>query len=153
MTRETFFIALLLIGTAAFVRAADKPNAKPSAPAVTTTNTPSVQVIAYYFHGTVRCVECLKIERKAREVIEENFKTELADKRLVFKPVNYEQPENTHFLLDYKLPCPSLVLVRRQDGKDEKWKLLGDTWKRVEDPERFDRYVEDEVDKYLRDAE
>jgi hypothetical protein len=70
--------------------------------------------------------------------------------RLVFRPLNYEQPENTHFLQDYKLPCPSLVLVRQKDGKDEKWKLLGDTWQLVHNPVRFNRYIETEVNKYLR---
>jgi len=108
-----------------------------------------VQVIAYYFHGTVRCVECLKIERKVREVIEEKFKTELASKRLVFRPVNYEQPEHAHFLQDYKLPCPSLVLVRRQAGKEEKWKLLGETWQLVEDATKFNRYITDTVSELL----
>jgi len=47
--------------------------------------------------------------------------TELAAKRLMFKPLNYNLPENAHFLQDYKLPCPLVVLVRCKDGKDEKW--------------------------------
>jgi hypothetical protein len=71
----------------------------------------------------------------------------LAAQRLVFKPVNYDQPENAHFLQDYKLPCPSLVIVRRKDGKDDKWKLLGDTWKLFEDASKFDPYIETEIKK------
>jgi len=115
-----------------------------------TTDSPTQQVIAYYFHGTVRCESCLKIEEQARETIERQFKAELDAKRLVFKPANYERPENTHFLQDYKLPCPSLVLVRQKDGKDEKWTLLGDTWQLVHDPVKFNSYIETEMNKYLR---
>jgi len=151
MKRRIFFTGLLLLVASAFANAAEKSEAKPSTPAATTTNAPSVQVIAYYFHGTVRCETCQKIERQAREVIEQRFKSELTAKRLMFKPLNYDLPENAHFLQGYKLPCPSLVLVRRQAGKDEKWKLLGETWQLVEDTTKFNRYVEDEVDKSLRD--
>jgi len=114
-----------------------------------TTNAKAQQVIAYYFHGTVRCETCLKIEQQAREMIERQFKPELDAQRLVFKPVNYDLPENAHFLQDYKLPCPSLVLVRQKDGKDEKWTLLGDTWQLVGNPVKFNGYIETEVNKFL----
>ena len=115
----------------------------------TTTNAPSQLVITYYFHGTVRCETCLKIEQQAKAVIERQFKPELDAQRLVFLPLNYDQPENAHFQQDYKLPCPSLVLVRQKDGKDEKWTLLGDTWQLVHDPVKFNSYIETEVNKFL----
>ena len=44
----------------------------------------------------------------------------MAEQQLVFEPVNYDKPENAHFLKDYAVPCPSLVVVRRKDGKDER---------------------------------
>jgi hypothetical protein len=123
----------------------------PSVTNGTTTNAPSQQVIAYYFHGTVRCETCLKIEQQAKAVIERQFKPELDAQRLVFMPLNYDLPENAHFLLDYKLPCPSLVLVRQKDGKDDQRTLLGDTWQLVENPVKFNAYIETEVSKFLCD--
>lgn len=150
MKLRSFIANLLLLWVAVSAQAADTTEAKPIVPSAAATNAPSVQVIAYYFHGTVRCETCQKIERQAREVIQDKFKSELAAKRLVFKPVNYDLPDNAHFLQDYKLPCPSLVLVRRKDGKDVKWKLLGETWQVVEDATKFNRYVEGEVDNLLR---
>lgn len=118
-----------------------------------TTNAAASQTIAFYFHGTVRCETCLKIEQQAKSVIEQQFGSELAANRLAFKSVNYDLPENAHFLLDYKLPCPSLVLVRQKGDKDEKWKLLGDTWQLVENPVKFNNYVEIEVRNFLRGQE
>ena len=152
MKQRTFPIGLLLLAATTLATAAEKTDAKPPITTPTATNTVNVQVIAYYFHGTVRCETCQKIERQAREAIEQRFKAELAGKRLVFKPVNYDLPENAHFLQDYKLPCPSLVLVRRQAGKDEKWKLLGETWQLVEDATKFNRYVTDAVSELLPTA-
>ncbi len=145
MKRNILLLGLFLIVAAVSAVAADSPNPKPSAPAAT--NAPSQQVIAYYFHGTVRCETCLKIEQQAKAVIERQFKTELDAQRLVFKPVNYDLPENAHFLLDYKLPCPSLVLVK--NGRDDQRTLLGDTWQLVEDPVKFNAYIETEVNKFL----
>jgi hypothetical protein len=148
MMRRSFFGALLLGAVAGVVGAADTPADK--APALgATAKATNTQVIAYYCHGTVRCETCLKIERQAREAIERRFAVEVAEKRLVFKPVNYDKPENAHFLKDYKLPCPSLVVVRGTNAKDEKWKLLGETWGHVENPVKFDEYIEGEVEKLL----
>jgi hypothetical protein len=118
-----------------------------------TTNSEAQQVIAYYFHGTVRCETCLMIEQLAKAVIEQQFSAELAAGRLIFVPVNYDLPENAHFLNDYKLPCPSLVLVRQKDGKDAQWKLLGDTWQLVHAPPKLNRYVESEVRNFLSGRE
>jgi hypothetical protein len=114
-----------------------------------TTNVTAQQVIAYYFHGTVRCETCLMIEQQAKAVIEQQFGVERVTQRLVFMPVNYDLPENVHFLADYKLPCPSLVLARQKDGKEQKWKLLGDTWQLVHEPVKLNSYVETEVRAFL----
>lgn len=149
MKRTILWLGLVLIVVSLPAAADERLNPKPVAPA--TTNAPSQQVIAYYFHGTVRCETCQKIEQQAKEVIERQFKLQLNAQRLVFKPLNYDLPANAHFLSDYKLPCPSLVLVCQKDGAAEKWKLLGDTWELVASPAKFNRYIETEVGKFLRD--
>ena len=151
MKQNILLIGLLLVVATLPALAADSPGDKPSVTAPAATNALSQQVIAYYFHGTVRCETCLKIEKQSKEVIERQFKAELDAQRLVFKPVNYDQPENAHFLLDYKLPCPSLVLVRQKDSKDVQRTLLGDTWQLVEEPVKFNAYIETEVNKFLSD--
>ncbi|MCW5552214.1 MAG: hypothetical protein KIS67_08595 [Verrucomicrobiae bacterium] len=129
-------------------------DAKPVSAATnqTATNAGDHQVIAYYFHGTVRCETCLLIEKLAKMVVEQEFTAELATNRLVFTSVNYELPENAHFLTDYKLPCPSLVLVKQREGKEENWKLLADTWQLVHEPINLNAYVETEVRHFLNGA-
>jgi hypothetical protein len=44
------------------------------------------------------------------------------------------------------------VLVRRKDGKEEKGKLLGDTWQLIGDATKFNRYVEEEIFKHLKNV-
>lgn len=147
MRLHTSLLAVLLLA-ASVVVAADKPAAAPPAAAERAAN---VQVIAYYFHGTVRCETCLKIEQQTREAIERRFPVEAAAKRLVFKPVNYDKLENAHFLKDYKLQSPSLVVVRQKGGKDERWKLLDEIWEYVRNPLAFNEYVKGEVNKFLQE--
>lgn len=150
MTRKQFFLGLLVTAVAGTLGAADKPEVEPSAPAVTPSTWTNAKVVAYYFHGTVRCETCLQIESQAREAIERRFDVELADKRLEFKSVDYDKPQHAHFLKDYKLPCPSLVLVRQNDR--QKWKLLGQTWELVQIPPKFNQYIEDETKRFLEGA-
>jgi len=142
------FGVMLLLAAAGLMGAAEEPKV----PAGKTAKGTNVQVVAYYFHGTIRCETCLQIEKQAREAIERRFLVEMAEKRLVFKPVNYDKPENAHFLKDYKLPCPSLVVVRQTGGKDETWTLLDKTWDHVEDLFKFNEYVEGAVEKVLGEA-
>lgn len=132
-----------------FMTALDSSTAAPASSYLSATNATGPEVIAYYFHGTVRCETCLLIERLAQTVIEEEFSAELAMNRLMFASVNYDLPENAHFLTDYKLPCPSLVLVKRRDDKDETWKLLSNTWQLIHEPAKFNAYVQAEVRTFL----
>jgi hypothetical protein len=136
-------LALLVAVTAESAAASEKPVV------TTVAKGTNEQVIAYYFHGTIRCETCLKIEKQAREAIERQFPLEIAAKRIVFKSVNYDKPENARFMKEYKLPCPSLVMVRQKDGKDKEWKLLDKTWDHVENPVKFNEYLEEELDKLV----
>ncbi len=118
-------------------------------PVVAPALAPANRIIAYYFHGTVRCETCLRIEKQANELINTRFVADVASERLVFKAVNYDVPENAHFSHDYKLPGPSLVLVRQERGKDLDWKLLGQTWDFVQIPPKLDQYIEEEITRFL----
>jgi len=110
---------------------------------------PAPRVIAYYFHGTARCVTCKKIEAFAREAIGESFPDAIKDGRLEVRSVDYEEPENEHFLDDYRLPSLSLVLVDPRMKGPSSWKILQGVWQLNDDKPAFVAYVKDEVGKFL----
>jgi hypothetical protein len=139
------FAVSLLLGICVLNAAESKTPAR--APAAEKAAEP--KLIAYYFHGTIRCEMCLNIERQARAAIEFWFSTELAQKSLLFKPANYDAEDYARLKKAYKLSEPSLVLVRRQSGKAERWKLLERTWELVADPTRFEEYVHAETAKMI----
>lgn len=107
------------------------------------------RVIAYYFHNTSRCRTCLKIERTAREAMEETFANDFASGRLVWQSLDMEKPKNEHFVHDYELAMPSLVLVLMEEEVEVDWKRLDDTWTLIRDKDKFVSYVVEETKAYL----
>lgn len=107
------------------------------------------KVVAYYFHTNTRCSTCRKIEQYSQEAIKEGFAEELKNGKLEMRIVNYEQPENRHFIQDYKLVSKSLVLVNMVDGKQTKWTNLKLVWQLTGRKDAFLNYVRKEVRSYL----
>ncbi len=143
-------IAITLIGISmALMRppaSADSgDNAEPSSSAVrkrgSATEEAPDKLVAFYFHGTVRCVTCLQIERLARETVFDSFMSELRAGKLEWRAVNYEAPGNQHYSSDFELPHPSLVFVHMRDGFKKKHRVLDEVWTYVEDPNQLRDYV------------
>jgi len=145
-TAGLFFLVVAALG-AIYVRSVKAGAARPAASQQQTADT---QVVAYYFHLTARCTTCVKIENYSREVIEQKFTPDIANGRLRFKLVNVQLTENQHFVNDYQLFTKSLVLVRFDKGKQAEYKVLNDTWDLVGDKSALQRYVEHEVQLYLK---
>lgn len=128
----------------------DAPSSRPSAGITGGISTGGRQVVAYYFLGRVRCPSCRKIEEVSRKTIEGSFPRELADGTLRFLVVNVDQPENRHFIEEFRLESSSLVLVEMREGKSTEWKSLPDVWTLVDDPQRLETHVRDEVAAILK---
>lgn len=107
------------------------------------------KIIAYYFHRTMRCATCTMLEQYSDEAIRQGFGDELKTGRLVWKSVNFEEPENRHFEEEYKLHTQSLVLVFMTGGERKGWKNLDKIWELVGAREVFTRYVHEELTDYL----
>ena len=109
------------------------------------------QVIAYYFHGNIRCATCNTIEIFSREAVNSGFVEQLGDESLVWRPVNRELPENTHFNEEFELVTSSLVLVKIRESRQAEWKNLGDVWdtELLTDKDKFIQYVQEEITQYL----
>jgi hypothetical protein len=107
------------------------------------------KVIAYYFHTNTRCSTCIKIEAYSKEAVEKGFVEELKNGTLEMRIVNYENPENRHFMQDYKLVSKSLVLVNTVNGKQTEWTNLKMVWQLTGRKDAFLNYVRKEVRDYL----
>jgi hypothetical protein len=112
----------------------------------------NAMVVVYYFHGTFRCTTCRTIEKYSHDAIKQYFSKELGNGKLVFRPVNVEEPQNRHFVEDYQLFSKSLVLSLVTDGRETKSKNLTDIWTIVNDKDKFFQYVKNEVEGFLKET-
>lgn len=143
MIKKTHFLkfAFLLVLAGCIVSFAAPQGAAPKAG--------QHKIIAYYFHTNTRCSTCIKIEQYSHEAIEQGFPNEIKNGKLEMRVVNYENPENRHFIQDYKLVSKSLVLVNVVDGKQTKWTNLKMVWQLTGHKDAFLNYVRKEVRGYL----
>ena len=79
----------------------DNTNASGISGADERTDPDRTSIMAYYFHGNVRCATCMKIEAYTAESITTSFTNELSAGLIEWNIVNTDEPENEHFVKDY----------------------------------------------------
>ncbi len=106
------------------------------------------KLIVYYFYNNVRCESCLKIEKYTKSALEEKFSAQLKDGDMEWQMVNVDEPENKHFVNDYKLITKSVVLSEVKDGKEISHKNLDKVWELLGDEDIFRKYIKDEINDF-----
>lgn len=106
------------------------------------------KLIVYYFYNNVRCESCLKIEKFSKGSIEESFAGKLKNGDMEWKMVNVDEPENKHFVDDYKLITKSVVLSEIKDGKEISHKNLDKVWELLGNEDLFKKYITDEINDF-----
>ncbi|MBT0653215.1 nitrophenyl compound nitroreductase subunit ArsF family protein [Geomobilimonas luticola] len=106
-------------------------------------------VVVYYFHGTLRCETCLLIETLAEGTLQADFPEELANGRLVWRPLSVDLPENAHFVKDFGLGANELVVIRQHKDGGATWGKVPDIWNLAANPGRFSQRLREEVVRFL----
>ena len=110
------------------------------------------RIVAYYFHGNVRCATCNSIEAHAREALETGFADELRSGRIVWRTLNFEDPANASYRDRYVIVSSTLVLSDVRGGEERDSVELDEVWTRVVDKDDFVKYVQREVSGMLESA-
>jgi len=118
--------------------AADKPAAGPSH-----------QVIACYFHRTVRCPTCKRISAYIEESVNTGFAPRMKDGSVKMLMIDFQDAKNQKYTQAYQIAGPTLVLMDVHDGKVTSWKPAPKVWSLVGNKDEFFRYVQGEVKSYL----
>jgi hypothetical protein len=134
-------LAMSLVGlqqTPRAMAAADKPAAGPSH-----------QVIACYFHRTVRCPTCRKISAYIEESVNTGFASQVKDGSVKMLMIDFQDPKNQKYTEAYRITGPTLVLMDVHDGKVTSWNPAPKVWSLVGNKDEFFRYVQGEMRGYL----
>lgn len=105
-----------------------------------------------YFHATLRCQGCLTIEEFVKNTILTKFSKNLEDSTLTMSSIDFQQPENEHFQDDYQFDVQTLIISKKIDGKEIKWKNLDKIWDYSDDFKKFQKYIEDEINKFYKES-
>lgn len=149
MTRTAFglnIVAVLAAATFALVLAGEVSPARSADGAAAA---PSHQVIACYFHRTVRCPTCRTISAYIEESVKAGFAAQLQDGSVKLTMIDFQDPKNQKFTQAYRITGPTLVIMDVKDGKVAAWKPAPKVWSLVGQKDQFIRYVQGEVQSYL----
>ncbi|MEE8451424.1 MAG: nitrophenyl compound nitroreductase subunit ArsF family protein [Thermoguttaceae bacterium] len=113
---------------------------------------PADGVVAYFFHGKVRCPTCRNIEAYAHEAIQDGFAEQIEAGRVHWRVVDYEEPQNEHFATDFELVSPTVVLVTMEAGQATGWRNLMEVWNLVSDKGAFLEFLQQQVCDCLEEA-
>jgi len=110
---------------------------------------PKEGIVAFYFHGNVRCATYRKIEAYTDEAIRAGFAEALDTGTLTWSVINVDQPANKHFIEDFQLVTRSVVLAEYHDGNVVRWKHLDKVWQLVRSEGAFVEYIQGETREFL----
>lgn len=99
----------------------------------------SDKVIVYYMHQTFRCVTCNQIEAMTGEIVRTDFAKELADGRIEWKKINFQEEED--LAKRYNVASSTVVVVRLRDGKETGHQNLDKVWTLSSNRDEFVKYV------------
>jgi hypothetical protein len=101
----------------------------------------------YYTHATVRCETCNSIEKKTRDLLESKFKKELADGRIEWQVVNFQ--ENEAFAKAFDVTSSGVIVVLMNGDEVADYERLDEVWTLLGDPPAFNSYLEKSIIKFL----
>lgn len=144
-----FALACLALLTADAAPSSAPGTVAPAAGTAAPAESGSHVVRIYYFHNSVRCVSCRKIEALTNQAIDAAFTKEIKDGKVAWEVVDIDEPPNQHFVKDYGLYTKSVVVVDSENGKQVRWKNLEKVWPLLQNDQAFIRYIQDEIRGYL----
>ena len=109
----------------------------------------SAKLVVYYFSTGKECSTCEQIPVYAREALGGEFAGAVASGEIVWREYDVDRPEFAHFVADYSIYTKAIVLSRRENGAQVKWKNLEKVWDLVGDRAAFEEYVRAEVREML----
>ena len=104
----------------------------------------------YYTHATFRCETCNNIEKKTRELLESKFKKELADGRIEWKVVNFQ--ENDAFAKAFDVTTSGVIAVLMDGDRVVDYERLDEVWTLLGNTPAFNSYLENAFRKLPSDS-
>jgi len=111
---------------------------------------PEHQVVAIYFHRTVRCPTCKRIGSMVEQAVTKEFEKERKARTVEFHFVDFQDKKNAKLAKACGITTPTLVLLNVFEGETVCWTNMPKVWQLFGKPDEFQSYVRDGVIHYLK---
>lgn len=105
-------------------------------------------VRVYYLHSTFRCTTCNSIEKRTKEILDADFKADMADGFIQWKTDDFQKNETLAKKFDVIASCVVVALVKGDEIIY--FKKLDDTWTFIDKPSEFDSYIKNNIQEVLK---
>ncbi len=109
---------------------------------------PAVKLV--YFHATMRCDGCIKVEAAINRAMSKVFAKEIKSGKVVFESVDFQDDKNTTLAEKFKIEEQTLIAMKMKNGKVVKSTNMKDFWNKCDKDEDIEKYVRTEVGKLLK---
>jgi hypothetical protein len=102
------------------------------------------KVEVFVFHATQRCISCVTIGKFAGETVAEFFQPEMRDKKIEFREINIDLPENRDLAQKFQASGSALFINAIYDGQDH---ITEDTqvWRLTSNETQFKSYLKNKL--------
>lgn len=147
--KKLFVTALVAFVVASLAALGLREQFRPPEPPPAAEQLPNA-LIVFCFHGNERPPKCKNMEAYTHEVLEESFADPLKEGKIVWRVLNYEDPENAHLKNELRVVTSCIVLAdTRSDGPGIAKNLEKKASELIDDKEAFKRFIRDEIEKTL----
>ncbi|NLF42751.1 MAG: hypothetical protein GX587_08650 [Bacteroidales bacterium] len=108
------------------------------------------EIDVYYFHRTIRCMTCKKVEELATKTLQENFANETSKGTIRFTPVNVEEEINFELAEKISGGNNGLFLVKHLKTGDQIIDLNDAAYDNIRDEAKFKEAVSAKIREHLQ---
>jgi len=101
------------------------------------------------FHNSERCSQCLRMEKFTNDVLNEDFNGLIAEKKLQFRLITMDTPDNLNLVKRFNIFTTTLVFVQFENKRESKIKVLNDSWGYSGDEVSFKEMLRTELNQFL----
>lgn len=102
------------------------------------------KIQVFVFHATQRCYSCITIGKFAGETVNEYFQPELRDRKIEFREINIDLPENKELARKFQAGGSSLYINAIIDSQDNIAEDIA-VWRLVNNEIQFKNYLKNKL--------
>jgi hypothetical protein len=112
---------------------------------------PYLKLQIYYFHATQRCPTCNSIEANIKQVLETNYKGQIASGLIDFKSLCVDDKANKALVEKYEATGAALHLLKIENGKESDFDLTEFAFMHSRnEPDFFLQSMKDTISYFIR---